>query len=181
MAALTGGVGQRPQMSLEEPCDCHDGSGMAQTPRNVNSASALPLGVAGGFEIVLLGIDVWRAKVVIRLACLESADTARVNEEYSATVRDCEPLIAEGRVAFPPNPANSVFQGVRLSLRDDVGTAYEWTGGSGPGWNGRTRRGVPRLDERSRKTSTYLRSFLLGVNLRRARSGPSIRIRRVST
>ena len=87
---------------------------------------------------MLLSVEIWRTQMFVRTACVESPETERVSDEYSATVRERTPLLSEGRAKFPENPAAAILSHVQVTISDDAGTTYKWTDADGPGWNGQT-------------------------------------------
>lgn len=124
-------------MSLECAQADADATGVVR-PRNIGPSPAVRLGVIEGIEVVLLSVEIWRGQVFVRTACVESPETERVNDEYSATVREMTPLLREARAKFPENPAAAILSHVQVTISDDAGTTYRWTDANGPGWNGQT-------------------------------------------
>ncbi len=109
-----------------------------RTPRNLLGARALVLGGSDGFEFVLLAVEIWQRRVVVRLACTENELTQTVSSDYIDQVREYDRRPGESVATFPRSRADDVFARVRLELADDDGTRYSWEGAHGPGWDGKT-------------------------------------------
>jgi len=113
---------------------------MSVVPRVVISNEAL--GEWDGFEIVLLGVEVWPRDVVVRLALGWNDRAEKLDAEYSRAMKDWWQLrtsVADGEelpsreAATPPELLGRFV----VELADDIGTTYKWEMGSGAGWTGK--------------------------------------------
>ena len=114
---------------------------VAVVPQVVSPARVL--GEWNGFVVVLVGVEVWPGDLVVRVAFGSNERTLTVDAEYSRAMDEWHALIDSGltkdeRGNPPRNPAHDVLSDLKVDVRDDVGTTYEWNGGSGPSWSGKT-------------------------------------------
>ena len=91
-----------------------------------------PLLHQDGVAIALISVEIWPKETVVRMAVLVADPVA----EEALHERDVEAWAKAGRAGAPPEGrGNRLFEGVEVSLSDDVGTSYEWkarsVGGSG--------------------------------------------------
>jgi hypothetical protein len=107
-------------------------------PRQVAPDPPVVLVESDGVVLALLGVEVWRHRVYVRLCCAENERTRQLEQPYTDALRAWTALEAEEAPRRPENPGSRVFDSASVSLGDDVGTLYEFIGGSGPAWNGVT-------------------------------------------
>lgn len=103
-------------------------------------APLTPLVDFDGVPLVLASVELWTRSVRLRIAGLNNAASDRLDDEHraalegwSTNVRDAH---ARGSVADdPPQEPGARLLDMKLTLTDDLGTEYRWTGGSAGGSN----------------------------------------------
>jgi hypothetical protein len=129
-----------PPSSLPEPkLAPPDGSRRIALTRVL--APIIPLADAAGVTLIVVSIELWLDKIVVRSAARPSvpwtAERRQAELNYS---RDRARARVRGEMPpLPPDPDWSALEGTEVRLRDDVGTYYRPHGGGGSGTDGEWR------------------------------------------
>lgn len=119
--------------------------------------SERPLGSVEGVTVVLVHVELWASRLMLRLEALRNALTDALDTTYDTEWKAYENRWVEHRAAAeaedlnpPEQPSVSRLGGLPLSVADDVGTRYHYVGGATGGsehpWRSewRLEPGVPR-------------------------------------
>ena len=115
----------------------------------------LALGEVDGITILLMRVELWRSRLILRLEARQNRRTDELDASFDIECKRWESRWVERRVEaeaedvpVPEQPSVSRFGGLALSVADDVGTRYHSTaratGGPDP-WRSewRLEPGVP--------------------------------------
>ncbi|MDQ3029019.1 MAG: hypothetical protein M3R09_03095 [Actinomycetota bacterium] len=101
-------------------------------------APLAPLVDFNGVTLVLASVELWTRSVRLRIAGLNNATSDRLDEEHRQALEGWATKVRDahdrGTVHDdPPREAGARLLDVGLTLADDVGTDYQWTGASSGG------------------------------------------------
>ncbi|MDP8909117.1 MAG: hypothetical protein M3N47_08365 [Chloroflexota bacterium] len=101
-------------------------------------APLTPLVDFNGVTLVLASVELWTRSVRLRIAGLNNATSDRLDDEHRTALNDWATKVREAHARGsvpddPPQEPGARLLDMGLTLTDDVGTEYRWTGGAAGG------------------------------------------------